>query len=66
MKGMIQFTEPLPRNDRRDTHTDTDLLKELMKYAVEMGGGGVPGTDKHNGDRISLLFSFLFKIRKLR
>jgi hypothetical protein len=34
----IHFTEPLPNNDRRDTHTDTQTDGEgFMKYAVEMG-----------------------------
>jgi hypothetical protein len=38
MKGGIHFTEPLPRNDRRDTHTDTqidgrDLGNTLLKWA---------------------------------
>jgi hypothetical protein len=36
MNGGIQFTEPLPSNDRRDTHTDTQT-EGFMKYVVEMG-----------------------------
>jgi hypothetical protein len=38
MKGGIHFTEPLPSNDRRDTHTDTetngrDLGSMLLRWA---------------------------------
>jgi hypothetical protein len=35
MKRGLHFTEPLPSNDRRDTHTD--LWEGFMKYAVDMG-----------------------------
>jgi hypothetical protein len=41
MKGGIHFTEALPSNDRRDTHTDTDLWEGFIKYAVEMGSGAM-------------------------
>jgi hypothetical protein len=33
------FTEPLPSNERRDTHTDTDCWEGFMKYAFEVGVG---------------------------
>jgi hypothetical protein len=32
----IQFTEPLPKNDR-ETHIDIDRWEGFMKYAFEMG-----------------------------
>jgi hypothetical protein len=34
--GVNVFTEPLPSNDRRDTHTDTGRWEGFMKHAVEM------------------------------
>jgi hypothetical protein len=39
MKGGIQFTEPLPSNDKTDTYTNTqnDGGRGFMKYAFEMG-----------------------------
>jgi hypothetical protein len=36
MRGWIQFSEPLPSNDGKDIHTDTDYLEGFMKHAVEM------------------------------
>jgi hypothetical protein len=33
------FTEKLPSNDRRDTHTDTET--DGKEYAVEMGSGSI-------------------------
>jgi hypothetical protein len=42
MKGGIHFTEPLPSNDRRDIHTDTQTDgRDLMKYSVKMGSGAM-------------------------
>jgi hypothetical protein len=39
IKGRIYFTEPLPRNDRRNTHTDTEWWEGFLKYTAEMGSG---------------------------
>jgi hypothetical protein len=36
-KGSIHFIEPLPSNNRRDTHRDTDRWEGFMKCAIEMG-----------------------------
>jgi hypothetical protein len=33
------FTEPLPCNDRRNIHTDTQTEGGFFKYAVEVGSG---------------------------
>jgi hypothetical protein len=41
VKGGIHFTEPLPSNDRRDTHTDTQTDDRFMKYDAEMGRGAM-------------------------
>jgi hypothetical protein len=43
MKGRIHSTEPLPINDRRDKHTDTQIdgWQGFMKYAAEMGSGAM-------------------------
>jgi hypothetical protein len=71
------FTEPLPNNDRGDTHKHTDLWERFVKYAVEMGSGAmiyVPSliniglgihnlTHRHQGDLISLLI-FIFILSK--
>jgi hypothetical protein len=38
MKGGIYFTESLPINDRRNTHTDTQT-DGIYEVAVEMGSG---------------------------
>jgi hypothetical protein len=37
IKGGIHFTEPLPSNDKRITHTHTNCREGFKKYAVEMG-----------------------------
>jgi hypothetical protein len=40
MKQGIHFTEPLPSNDRRNTHTDTQTdVGGFMKYADEIDSG---------------------------
>jgi hypothetical protein len=35
------FTEQLPSNRMKDTHTNTDWRKGFMKYVVEMGSGAI-------------------------
>jgi hypothetical protein len=39
MNGWIYFIELLPSNNRRDTHTNTDMWEVFMKHAVELGLG---------------------------
>jgi hypothetical protein len=38
----IQFIEPLPSNDRRDAHTDTQTDgRDLGRYVIKMGSGAM-------------------------
>jgi hypothetical protein len=73
------FTEQLPSNEKRDTHTDTQTgERNLLIYAVEMGSSAmtyIPSfrhskvdkggfIDRQQGYLTSPLF-FFFKIRKV-